>query len=272
MFRLTIMKTPCPYLIESWSNLAFLTAIGVGFMLVPLSLNAQSVATSKRNNPYSPSPPGSAASRVQRVETSRPFVDVVAAKEVSGSPGASLRTTPATGGNSIAGSVLIEPSVAPSTAPLTDIYLIGSGDVLFINLKNSPQGTGRYVVRPDGTIDYPLAGPGVMVRGQTVDGVSARLRTAIKLYAVPQIDVKVLEFASHKVAVLGLVDGPGEKYIRREAIPLFVIKAEAGVSRSSTRVKVTRSGSGKIEVFELRQPDADNALVYAGDTVEFIEK
>src|SRR6476620_9996357 len=52
---------------------------------------------------------------------------------------------------------------APSAADLsrstayspTQIYRIGVGDVLYINIVNSSNGKGFYTVRNDGTIDYP---------------------------------------------------------------------------------------------------------------------
>jgi hypothetical protein len=53
-------------------------------------------------------------------------------------------------------------------------------------------------------------------------------------------------------------------------MPLFTIKAQAGVDMKAARVVITRSGNAKPEIFELNSTETDNILVYEGDKIEFV--
>jgi polysaccharide export outer membrane protein len=142
---------------------------------------------------------------------------------------------------------------------------------LLVNIKNTPQGSGYYTVRTDGTIDFPLAGENVVAAGRTMDEIEESLASAITLYSNPQLEVKVREYTSHKINVSGLVDNPGEKSLQREAVPLFVIKAEAIVERSATKATVTRAQQAIPKTFDLRNSETDSVLIYPGDTVVFTD-
>ena len=158
---------------------------------------------------------------------------------------------------------------AAPNAPPTEIYKIGIGDVLFISLQNAPPKDSTYfTVLNDGAIDYPLAGEMMPVQGLTAGEVEDLLREKIKLYENPQVSVKVREHASHRVTVFGLVEKPGEKYLQREAIPLYVVKAEAIVLPNAGVVVIKRVNSDT-EKIDLKDPKADEILVFPGDIVEF---
>lgn len=152
----------------------------------------------------------------------------------------------------------------------TETYKIGVGDILFINLQNSSKGSTYFTVLNDGTIDYPLAGEMVLVVGLTTEEIEDALREKIKLYDNPQISVKVREYSSHKVTVLGLVEKSGEKYIQREAVPLFVVRAEAVVQAKATRVVIRRADS-TVEIISLKDEKAEDTLIFPNDIVEFTD-
>ncbi len=155
-----------------------------------------------------------------------------------------------------------------SVAP-TEIYKVGVGDVLFISLQNAPAKTANYfTVLNDGTIDYPLAGEMINVSGMTVEEIEDSLKGKIKLYENPQVSVKLREYASHSITVLGLVEKSGKKYIQREAIPLYVVRAEAVVQSKAERVIIKRADS-TTEKFDLKDPKYENILVFHGDIIEF---
>lgn len=176
-------------------------------------------------------------------------------------------------------SVAIEPvSIAEKTLEIakrgnaavspTEIYKVGVGDVLFINLQNAAKDSTYYTVLSDGTIDYPLAGEMVAVAGLTTDEIVESLRGKIKLYENPQIVAGVREFASHKITVLGLVEKAGEKRIQREAVPLYVVRAEAVVQPKATQA-VLRRTNGAAETVQLKEAKSDDVLIFPGDIVEF---
>lgn len=183
-------------------------------------------------------------------------------------------------GNIVIGtSVKPPPSIAAKTMEIarrantvavkpTETYKVGVGDILFINLQNAGKASTYYTILNDGTIDYPLAGSMVFVNGMTVEEIEDLLRDKIKLYENPQVSVKVREYASHTVNVLGLVERTGEKNIQREAVPLFVIKAEAVVQPKATHAIIKRANS-QTETLALKDARSDEVLIFPGDIIEF---
>lgn len=155
------------------------------------------------------------------------------------------------------------------SAPLTEIYKIGAADVLYINLTNAPNAAGYYTVRGDGTIDFPLAGESPSVIGKTVDEIRNLLIDRITLYSDPQIDIKVREYASHKITVSGMAERIGGKSLQREAIPLYAIRASAIVDAAATKVLIRRSQFAQVETYDLRDEKTGDILIYSGNSVEF---
>ena len=151
----------------------------------------------------------------------------------------------------------------------TEIYKMGVGDILFISLQNAPAKDSTYfTVLNDGTIDYPLAGEMLSVNGLTAEEVEDLLKLKVKLYENPQISVKVREHASHRITVLGLVEKAGEKYLQREAMPLFIVRAEAIVQPKANFAVIKRADS-KTETIDLKDPKSDDVLIFPNDIVEF---
>jgi protein involved in polysaccharide export with SLBB domain len=151
----------------------------------------------------------------------------------------------------------------------TEIYKIGVGDILFISLQNAPAKDSTYfTVLNDGTIDYPLAGEMLSVNDLTAEEVEDLLKLKVKLYENPQISVKVREHASHRITVLGLVEKAGEKYLQREAMPLFIVRAEAIVQAKANLAVIKRADS-KTETIDLKDSKSDEVLIFPGDIVEF---
>lgn len=225
-----------------------------------------------RNNPYSPSPKGKTAGRE---EMTTPPVTAKSDGSVSfvmQRPGPSTDETrkaePERPSIAQATFKIAKAAEARAMSP-TEIYKVGAGDILFIGLRNAAQATGYYTVRPDGTIDYPLAGENVHVADQTVEAVEEFLAGSITLFKDPQVEVKVRQYGSHKVSVSGLVDNAGEKFLQREAMPLFAIRAEAGTSPKATKVSIRR-GTQRPEILDLSDPKTENTLVHPGDAIEFL--
>lgn len=211
--------------------------------------------TSPRNNPYSPSPirqgRESSAAAAQPAHRQTAVIREAANER----PVLSHLSAPGSGDLH---------QLSPA-----ETYKVGIGDVLFINLKNSPHSGGYYTVRSNGTIDYPLAGENIVVANQTIDEIGHSLRSRISLFPDPQVEVKVREYASHRVNVSGLVEWPGEKKLQREAVPLYVIKAEAVVDAKATKVIIVRPPMLRPETYSLRDPGTDNILIQPGNSVEF---
>ncbi len=243
----------------------------LGFLAVMFSVSAsvmfgQSPETRPKNNPYSPSP------------TSRP--KVAAAKPVEKKEVAFVVSRPDEAFQNDKSFENVRPSVTQAAyriaKPLeaankrpTETYRIGTGDVLYVSVKNVQTGSGYFTVRPDGTIDFPLAGDDLVVTDLTAESAADLIASGIKILRDPIVEVKVRQYNSHRVTVAGLVENGGDKNLQREAMPLFAIRAEALVSQKATRVLINKGPGQTSEVHDLRDPKTEEILVFPGYTVEF---
>ena len=166
------------------------------------------------------------------------------------------------------------PNPAPAAAAVSpaDIYRIGVGDVLDIRLLNNqdPRQSTLYTVVAGGVLDYPLLRDPLTVAGMTTDELAAQLVAEFrhrKLYEKPQVRVGVREYASHAVLVSGLVSDPGTKILRREAIPLYVVVAEAQPKPEAGRAVIISHTSGRVVNVDLNDAAGLNTLVQTGDVV-----
>jgi protein involved in polysaccharide export with SLBB domain len=170
------------------------------------------------------------------------------------------------------------PSAASAPLPtandkdLTAVYRIGTGDVLDIRMLNDqdPRQSTLYTVLAGGVLDYPLLRDPLTVAGMTTDELAAQLIADFRhrgIYQHPQVRVSVREYASHAVLVSGLAGDPGTKILRREAIPLYVVVAEAQPKPEAGRAVVIAHATGKVTTVDLNDAAGLNMLVQAGDVV-----
>ncbi len=158
----------------------------------------------------------------------------------------------------------------PVANSLTQVYRVGIGDVLDVQIADMPTGKSTlFTVLEGGKLDYPLASEALNVSGLTTDQIAAQLTSHIKVLDNPRVLVKVRDFASHSVTITGLVANPGVKFLRRENIPLFVILTEAQPYSEAGRITITRAGQPLITV-DLRDQRSASTLVVAGDTLKVL--
>jgi protein involved in polysaccharide export with SLBB domain len=157
-------------------------------------------------------------------------------------------------------------------ASLVSVYRIGIGDVLDIRLLNMPETkqSTLYTVVAGGVLDYPMLHDPLTVAGMTTEELAAQLVAELRhrgIYDRPQVRVSVREYASHAVLVSGLVGDPGTKILRREAIPLYVVIAEAQPRPEAGRAVVVSHATGQSFTVDLNDAAALNTLVQAGDVI-----
>lgn len=161
-------------------------------------------------------------------------------------------------------------AVSSSTLPPTSVYRVGVGDVLDIRLLNTPNSRSTlFTVMSGGLIEYPLVGGPLTVAGLTTDEIGAHLSAELKRRGISvdsQVVVGVRDYASHVVIVSGLVSYPGRKILQREAVPLYVIMADAQLRPDAGRAVIMRANES-IPVNDLTDPLALNVLVKAGDVI-----
>jgi protein involved in polysaccharide export with SLBB domain len=156
---------------------------------------------------------------------------------------------------------------------LTKVYRVGPGDVLDVRLTEgtSAQST-LFTVTSAGLLEHPdLSAPLASV-GLTAEEISARMEDDLKrrlLTRSPNVSVGVHEYVSHTILVSGLVKEPGTKILKREAIPLYVVVADAQPLPEAGQVSVLRNESGQSYVIDLDllAQSEMNLLVRPGDVI-----
>jgi polysaccharide biosynthesis/export protein len=162
-------------------------------------------------------------------------------------------------------------AAAANELPLTKIYRVGPSDVLDIRINDSasPQST-LFTVTPTGFVEHPLLAEPLQAGGLTVDEIGSKLESELKRRALvdnPKVTVGVRDYASHMILVSGLVKDSGTKILRREAIPLYVVVADAQPLPEAARVTVLRNESGQTFQIELAESGEMNLLVRPGDVI-----
>jgi protein involved in polysaccharide export with SLBB domain len=159
-------------------------------------------------------------------------------------------------------------SATPVAAPaLTQIYRVGVGDVLDVKIVDMPtRDSTLFTVLAGGVLEYPLIEEPVKVEGLRVEEIAARLASRIKVLDHPRLVVNVRDHASHNVVVTGLVYNPGSKVLRQEAVPLYVVLAEAVAREGATRATINRNG--QVISVDLADQTAISTLVLNGDLIK----
>lgn len=167
----------------------------------------------------------------------------------------------AVGANTAARPSSLSRPPSPATA-----YRVGVGDVLDIRLANMPtRESTLFTVLSPGVVEYPLLSGAVSVDGLTTEEIAALLSREIKVIDSPQATVTVRDYASHAITINGMVDSPGRKVLRREAVPLYTVLAEALPRPEATSVTIIRGG--KHQSLSMANEQSMSTLVLAGDII-----
>ena len=161
------------------------------------------------------------------------------------------------------------PSPSPAAAGVSADYRVGPGDVLDVAVLGNADLTRTATVQPTGSITFPLLNE-VPVAGLTVSEVQRRLTTLlIKDFLVdPHVEVKVKEFQSQFVIVLGEVNTPGRKVLRGGSRLVDVLVEAGGFTpRASGEIVITRtegSFEGGSKILRMRLGGTFSAQDYVG--------
>ena len=164
-----------------------------------------------------------------------------------------------------------EAHAAAKEFALTKLYRVGPGDVLDIRVNDSstPQST-LFTITPAGLLEHPLLAEPLQVGGMSVEEISTAIEADLKRRALlenPKVSVGVRDYASHTILVSGLVKDAGTKILRREAIPLYVVIADAQPLPEAAKATVVRSESNQTYEIDLNEPSQMNLLVRPGDVI-----
>ena len=89
---------------------------------------------------------------------------------------------------------------------------VGPGDVVEVVVLGEEKLPKDYEIQPDGSLDFPYAAHAIKVAGleprQIASAISAQLVEA-KFLVAPQVQVKVKQFNSKKIQIIGQITKPG---------------------------------------------------------------
>jgi polysaccharide biosynthesis/export protein len=135
-------------------------------------------------------------------------------------------------------------SAPPAALPAaTGDYEVGPGDVIEVSVYGNDDLSRIPTVQTNGSISLPLIGE-VQVAGLTVAEVQRKITNLLeKDYLVkPQVEVKVREYQSQYVSIVGEVNTPGRKPIRgRMRLIEALIESGGFKATASGEVMITRT-------------------------------
>jgi protein involved in polysaccharide export with SLBB domain len=163
-----------------------------------------------------------------------------------------------------------EVNAAAKELALTKIYRVGPNDVLDIRINDNASQSTLFTITASGLLEHPMLAEPMPAGGLTTDEIGSRLENELKRRALmdnPKVLVGVRDYASHTILVSGLVKDSGTKILRREAIPLYVVVADAQPLPEAARVTVLRNESNQTFDVELAESSEMNMLVRPGDVI-----
>lgn len=168
-------------------------------------------------------------------------------------------------------SVAPTPTKTSSEELLTKIYRVGPNDVLDVEIIGTESSRSTlFTVTSSGFLEHPMLPEPILVAGFTPEEISTRIETDLSKRALldnPNVVIGVRDYASHSILVSGLVKDSGTKFLRREAIPLYVVVADAQPLPQAARVSVVRNEKKQIFDIDLTEPAEMNFMVYPSDVI-----
>ena len=146
------------------------------------------------------------------------------------------------------------PSPSPTpTAGASAEYRVGPGDVLEVTVFGNEDLSRTTTVQTTGTVSLALVGE-VPVSGLTIAEIKTKLTSLLaRDYLVnPQVDVKIKEYQSQFVTVMGEINSPGKKPLRGRTRLIDVLVESGGFTpRASGEITITRAegsfdGGGRV--------------------------
>jgi polysaccharide biosynthesis/export protein len=94
-------------------------------------------------------------------------------------------------------------------APETNAYEMSDGDQVFVDVFGRPELSGRHIIGPDGRITLPLVGPLVLSGKTREEAQTAITESLTRYYSDLSVTVRIDQYSSFRIMVLGRVGSPG---------------------------------------------------------------
>ena len=162
----------------------------------------------------------------------------------------------------------------PSLHPQQESLLIGSGDLLHVQVYDTPEMDQHPRVDDAGNVPILFLG-GIAVRGKTPAQAAALISTTMisrQMMLHPQVTVSIEQYATQEVSVLGEAGHPGAFTISTPRPILDVLSMAGGLSNLADRhILIQRKGStAHQETYFVANNPAESAsemIVYPGDII-----
>jgi polysaccharide export outer membrane protein len=160
-------------------------------------------------------------------------------------------------------------------------YNLGIDDVVTVIVRNQPDFSGRFVVDPNGNIQYNFVGD-IPAAGKTKEELKEAIVEGLKQYVrYPEVAVMISEYRSKTVFVFGFVNAPGKYAMKGNNITVKDAIVAAGLPRMDGSLKrvyvirpsdMTETGKAagkKVDLHKLIQKGdaAENFILKPGDTL-----
>jgi polysaccharide export outer membrane protein len=157
-----------------------------------------------------------------------------------------------------------------------DIYIIQPGDVLTVSVWKEKDLQGEFAVRPDGGMNFPLAGE-IVAAGKTIEQLQADIAAKLTRYVPdPVVTATVKQAQGHKIYVVGKVNKPGEYFANRNIDVMQALSMAGGPNpfAAVNKIKILRRVNGEQKIFLFRYSQVEkgknleqNIVLQGGDIV-----
>jgi polysaccharide export outer membrane protein len=159
-------------------------------------------------------------------------------------------------------------------------YVIGRGDVLFINVWENEDLNGEVTVRPDGKISFLLIDE-IQAEGRTIAQLDKDMTERLKEYIrFPDISISLQRIGGSKVIILGQIRNPGVYSLTESRSILEAIALAGGFTNdsSASSVIVIKGGlanpqAQRVNLTQaLHVPQRKQNIVLESDDIVFVPK
>jgi polysaccharide export outer membrane protein len=156
----------------------------------------------------------------------------------------------------------------------TESLLIGPGDLVQVDVIDTPELEQQVRVSDSGTVTLAFLGE-LKLAGQTPSSAAQTIAAQLvakRVMKAPQVTLRIIEYATQEVSVLGQVRNPGAYSVSTPQPVLKVLALAGGLTDIADRnVTVKHHKSSETVTYYLAnnasQALADGLLVYPGDIV-----
>ena len=165
-------------------------------------------------------------------------------------------------------------------------YTLGIDDIVTVIVKDQPDFSGRFVIDPEGKIQYNFVGD-IPAAGKTKEELKAEIAKRLTRFVrYPEVAVMISEYRSKAIFVFGYVTRPGKYAMKGDEITVKEAIVAAGLPRDDGALKrvyivrpsnLTKDGKAtrkKVNLKELIQKGnaAEDFVLSPGDTIVVNQK